>query len=52
MMPDLLENKQIDFEDYRFYQNLNKNNLQVYSIILGIFICYYLRFKDSNERKD
>ena len=52
MMPDLLENKQIDFEDYRFYQNLNKNNLQVYSIILGIFICYYLRFKDSNERKE
>ena len=42
----LLENKQLDKDEYNFYHNLDGDNLQIYSIILAVFVCYYLRITD------
>ena len=36
----------------KFYIYLDNYNLQVYSINLSIFICYYLRIIDKNKRKE
>ena len=36
----------------KFYIYLDNYNLQVYSINLSIFICYYLRITDKNKRKE
>ena len=47
---DLLENKQLDREEYLFYQDLNENDLQAYSIIVSVFVCYYLRITDNKTR--
>jgi len=48
---DELENRTMDGAD-NFYTNLDEFSLQIYSIILSIFICYYLRIPDGNTRKE
>jgi ABC-type transport system involved in cytochrome bd biosynthesis fused ATPase/permease subunit len=48
---DALENRQIEGGDF-FYKNKNEFELQVYSIILSIFVCYYLRITDMKTRKE
>ena len=35
-----------------FYNNCDQITLQIYSIILGVFMCYYLRIIDNNTRKE
>ena len=52
MNTDLLENKQLDNKEYEFYQNLNSYNLQIYSIIMAVFVCYYLRITENDTRKE
>ena len=46
----LIENKmkEINFE----YDKLTEFDLQIYSINLAIFICYYLRIQDKEKRKE
>ena len=48
---DALENRQIEGGDI-FYKNKNEFELQVYSIILSIFVCYYLRITEMKTRKE
>ena len=45
-----LENKKL--ENDTFYQNLDELHLQIYSIILAIFTCYYLRITDNTTRNE
>jgi hypothetical protein len=47
---DLIENKQLDYGDNEFYQSLDEYKLQVYSVILAVFVCYYLRITDNKIR--
>ncbi len=49
---DLIENKQLNNEDNEFYQNLDEYDLQVYSVILAVFVCYYLRITDNKTRNE
>ena len=35
-----------------FFDNLNEYNIYKYSIILSIFMCYYLRIKKKEERQE
>ena len=49
---DDLENKKLDNEEYDFYKGLNKYDLQKYSIILSVFVCYYLRLTDNKTREE
>ena len=48
-----LEIKRIE-EDQKneFYINLTKKDIQIYSIILSVFVCYYLRIPYNIERKE
>ena len=46
-----LEYKKMEGND-TFYQDLDDLNLQVYSIILAVFICYYLRITDNATRNE
>ena len=39
-------------EDYKFYINLDEFSIQLYSINLSIFICYYLRITIKEHRKE
>ena len=39
-------------EDSEFYKKLNDYSIQVYSINLSIFVCYYLRITNKEERKE
>ena len=48
---DELENRKMDGAD-NFYNNLNNFSLQIYSVILSIFVCYYLRIPDNDIRKE
>ena len=48
---DSLENRQIEGGDI-FYKNKNEFELQVYSIILSIFVCYYLRITEMKIRNE
>jgi len=48
----LIENYKIDNEDNEFYKKLNEIELHIYSIILGVFVCYYLRISDIEERNE
>ena len=52
IMIDKAENKQLDSEDYQFYQKSNEYDFQKYSIILSVFVCYYLRITDNGERNE
>ena len=47
-----LENKQLDNEEFKLYKNLNEYELHKYSIILAVYICYYLRLTDNETRKE
>ena len=50
---DIIEkekNKQLEDEDNNFYLNLDDYSIQVYSINLSIFVCYYLRITDKSLR--
>jgi len=52
---NLLENNKIDNSEIEFYKRLTEIELHIYSIILGVFVCYYLRItniKDRNELRD
>ena len=49
---DKHENKQFDSEDYQFYQESNEYEFQKYSIILSVFVCYYLRITNNEERNE
>jgi len=49
---NLLENNKMDNSDNEFYKNLNEIELHVYSIILGVFVCYYLRITDIKDRNE
>ena len=46
-----LENKQLDNEEFKLYKNLNEYELHKYSIILAVYICYYLHLSDNETRK-
>ena len=47
-----LENEKIlDKKDNEFYQNLDDYFIQVYAINLSIFVSYYLRITDKEQRK-
>ena len=47
------KDKQIFNKDEEvFYQNLNHFEMQVYSINLSIFLCYYLRINGKTKRKE
>ena len=46
-----LENKQLE-EEFKLYKNSNEYELQKYSIILSVFICYYLRLTDNKIRNE
>ena len=48
---DSLENKQFWSKD-PFYKNLDSFSLQIYSIILSVFVCYYLRITDTKIRDE
>ena len=47
-----LENKELETEDINYYKNLSYKDIQIYSIILSIFVCYYLRIPDNKTRKE
>jgi len=40
----------INEEDKEFYSKLDDYSIQIYSIILSIFICYYLKITDKEKR--
>ena len=46
------EKKELLYEggDNDFYKNLDDYSMQVYSINLSIFVCYYLRITDKDKR--
>ena len=48
---NLLENNKMDNYENEFYKKLTEIELHIYSIILGVFVCYYLRISDMKERK-
>ena len=48
----LLESKEVQQNNISFYRNKNIDYLQVYSIILSVFVCYYLRISDNKTRED
>ena len=35
-----------------FFDDLNEYNIYKYSVILSIFMCYYLRIKKKEDRKE
>ena len=37
---------------YKFYSKITYKDIHIYSIILSIFVCYYLRIPDNNNRKE
>ena len=39
-------------EKIDLYIGLKNNDIQIYSIILSVFVCYYLRIPDNQTRKD
>ena len=39
-------------EDSKFYKNLDNYSMQVYSLNLSIFMCYYLRITSKEQRKE
>ena len=39
-------------EDNDFYQKLDDYSMQIYSINLSIFVCYYLRITDKEKRNE
>ena len=41
---------ELNDEDSEFYKNLNDYSIQIYSMNLSIFICYYLRITDKEQR--
>ena len=40
----------INEEDKEFYSKLDNYSIQLYSIILCIFVCYYLKITDKEKR--
>ena len=44
-------NSQIDGGEV-FYKSSDMYSLQIYSVILSVFVCYYLRITDSKTRKE
>jgi len=40
----------INEEEKEFYSNLDDYSIQIYSIILSIFVCYYLKITDKEKR--
>ena len=48
---EALENRKMEGAD-NFYKNLDEFSLQIYSVILSIFVCYYLRITDNETRKE
>ena len=49
---NLNENNKMDNSDNEFYKKLTEIELHIYSIILAVFACYYLRIADMKERKE
>ena len=49
---NLLEINKIDNSDNEFYKKLTEIELHIYSIILGVFVCYYLRITNIKERNE
>ena len=41
-----------EFKEDTFYLNLDDYFIQIYSINLSIFVCYYLRISDKEKRKE
>jgi len=39
-------------DNFYFYKNLNKFSLHIFSVILSIFVCYYLLIDDNYTRKE
>ena len=39
-------------EDSEFYKNLDDYSMQIYAMNLSIFMCYYLRITDKEQRKE
>ena len=49
---NLPENNKINNSDNEFYKKLTEIDLHIYSIILGVFVCYYLRITNIKERNE
>ena len=39
-------------DNYEFYKKIKYKDIQIYSIILSTFVCYYLRIPENNVRKE
>ena len=48
---DSIDNKQFEGKD-QFYKDIDYFSLQIYSIILSVFVCYYLRITDTKIREE
>ena len=48
----LNENQELYGEDSTFYKKLDDYAMQIYSINLSIFVCYYLRITIKEQRKE
>ena len=46
------DNMKMEKDDNDFIKDLDFNNMQIYSIILSIFVCYYLRLTESDTREE
>ena len=44
------EKNELNEEDSEFYKKLDEYSMQVYSINLSIFVCYYLRITNKEQR--
>ena len=43
---------ELEKENYNFYSKLEYKDIHIYSIILSIFVCYYLRIPENEVRKE
>ena len=43
---------QSEKENYEFYKKISYKDIQIYSIILSIFVCYYLRIPENIKREE
>ena len=43
---------QTEKDNYEFYSRISHKDIQIYSIILSTFVCYYLRIPENHIRKE
>ena len=52
MKKEMINEIKINEEDKEFYSKLDDYSIQTYSIILSIFVCYYLKIVDKEKRNE